>query len=200
VPETGPRQNPWGFGKHHATEDTVPLLRAFLSRVMRDATVAVAVPTDDAGATCHLSNGRPHRQGTIGVLPAGPSGASSEQPLHAEPPAVFPATANPADPDQAHAPHQNIRDQTCPEDPTSYRLKMIRAGLQDRALFELADELGLGDYAREQVAQVYGQFHGCDWDGCAPPISSFYWTTDASLMDDIRRNIAEVIITDLSGE
>jgi len=82
----------------------------------------------------------------------------------------------------------------------SYRLKMIRAGLQDWALFDLADEVGLGDYAREQVAQVYGQFHGCDWSGCAPPISGFYWTTDALLMDEIRKNIAEAIISELSDQ
>ena len=76
----------------------------------------------------------------------------------------------------------------------SYRLKMIRAGLQDWALFSRADELGLGDYAREQVAQVYGQFGGCTYEGCAPPISGFLWTTDEEAMNEIRANIADAII------
>jgi len=75
----------------------------------------------------------------------------------------------------------------------SYRLKMIRAGLQDWALFDLADERGLGDFARDEVARVYGQFHGCDWSGCAPPISGFYWNTDESLMNEIRKNVADAI-------
>ena len=76
----------------------------------------------------------------------------------------------------------------------SYRLKMIRAGLQDWALFTQADALGLGAYAREQVARVYGQFGGCSWDGCAPPVSGFYWTTDETTMNEIRKNIADAII------
>lgn len=76
----------------------------------------------------------------------------------------------------------------------SYRLKMIRAGLQDWALFALADKLGLGDHAREQASEVYGQFHGCSWSGCAPPISGFYWKTDVEKMDRIRKNIADAIV------
>jgi hypothetical protein len=79
----------------------------------------------------------------------------------------------------------------------SYRLKMIRAGLQDWALFALADELGLGDFARQEVGRVYGQFHGCAWQGCAPPISGFYWTTDDQLMDEIRQAIAEAVMAEL---
>jgi hypothetical protein len=79
----------------------------------------------------------------------------------------------------------------------SYRLKMIRAGLQDWALFSLADSLGLGDSAREEVSRVYGQFHGCDWSGCAPPISGFYWNTDVSLMNEIRKNIAQAIMAEM---
>jgi hypothetical protein len=39
----------------------------------------------------------------------------------------------------------------------------------------------------------YGQFHGCDWSGCAPPISGFYWKTDVEKMDQIRKNIADAI-------
>lgn len=99
--------------------------------------------------------------------------------------------------DGLNAPHGSPPDVAVDGPIPSYRLKMIRAGLQDWALFDLADQLGLGDYAREQVAQVYGQFHGCDWQGCAPPISGFYWTTDDTLMDEIRRDIAEAVIAEL---
>ncbi|MCP4678203.1 MAG: DUF4091 domain-containing protein, partial [Deltaproteobacteria bacterium] len=76
----------------------------------------------------------------------------------------------------------------------SYRLKAIRTGLQDWALFALADELSLGEYARQQVGQVYGQFGECEYPGCAPSINGFYWTTDAALMDEVRYNIASAII------
>jgi hypothetical protein len=77
----------------------------------------------------------------------------------------------------------------------SYRLKMIRQGLQDWALFELADERGFTDYAHSEVARVYGQFGGCDWSGCPPPVNGeFYWLTDADLMDEVRHNIAMMIL------
>jgi hypothetical protein len=33
-----------------------------------------------------------------------------------------------------------------------------------------------------------------------PPISGFYWTTDVALMDEIRQNVAEAVISELSGE
>jgi hypothetical protein len=77
----------------------------------------------------------------------------------------------------------------------SYRLKVIRQGLQDWALFRLADERGFTDYARSQVARVYGQFGGCDWSGCPDPVNGeFYWLTDATLMDQVRHNIAMKIL------
>ena len=50
----------------------------------------------------------------------------------------------------------------------SYRLKMIRAAMQDWALMVLADRKGLTDYARKQVARAYGQLGGCTWSGCTP--------------------------------
>ena len=102
--------------------------------------------------------------------------------------------------DGLSAPHGSPDGVTVDGPIPSYRLKMIRAGLQDWALLDLADDLGLGDYAREQVARVYGQFQGCDGDGCAPPISGFYSMTDVVLMDEIRQNIAEAIVSELSGE
>ena len=77
----------------------------------------------------------------------------------------------------------------------SYRLKMVRAGLQDWALFQLADQLGLGAYARAQMAQVYGQFGGCEWQGCLPRVNGqFFWKTDEALMQQVRRNVAQAIM------
>ncbi|MBI4514818.1 MAG: DUF4091 domain-containing protein [Deltaproteobacteria bacterium] len=76
----------------------------------------------------------------------------------------------------------------------SYRLKMIRAGLQDWALFELADQKGLSGYARAQVAQAYSQLGGCGWIGCAPLNGSFYWQSNDALMMQIRRDVARAIL------
>jgi hypothetical protein len=75
----------------------------------------------------------------------------------------------------------------------SYRLKMIRAGMQDWALLALADRKGLTDYARTQVARVYGQFGGCTWSGCSPVNGSFFWKKDDKLMMTVRHNIAQAI-------
>jgi hypothetical protein len=76
----------------------------------------------------------------------------------------------------------------------SYRLKIVRQGLQDWALFALADQVGLGDFARAKVSQVYGQFGGCDWQGCDAPILGYWWSSDEALMDDVREDVAEAII------
>ncbi|HEY3818164.1 MAG TPA: hypothetical protein VGL81_13385, partial [Polyangiaceae bacterium] len=42
----------------------------------------------------------------------------------------------------------------------SYRLKMIRQGLQDWALFRYADSQGLTSFVQQQVATVYTQLGG----------------------------------------
>jgi hypothetical protein len=77
----------------------------------------------------------------------------------------------------------------------SYRLKMVRDGLQDWALFKLADQKGLGDYARAQVAVVYGQLGGCTWEGCPPKVNGqFFWKTDDTLMQQARHNIAAAVM------
>lgn len=77
----------------------------------------------------------------------------------------------------------------------SYRLKMIRAGLQDWALFKLAEEHGLTNYARQEVSRVYGQLGGCTWGGCPAPVNGqFFWLADAGLMDTVRHNIAMRIL------
>ncbi len=76
----------------------------------------------------------------------------------------------------------------------SFRLKMLRTGLQDWALFHLADTLGLGDMARQQVSQAYGQLGGCSYSGCPAPAAGFYWKTDEDVMATIRRTVAQAII------
>lgn len=80
----------------------------------------------------------------------------------------------------------------------SYRLKMVRAGLQDWALFKLAESLGLGNYARQQVALAYTQLGGCGWQGCTIP--GFYWKTDAALMAQVRHNVAQAIMQYLATQ
>jgi hypothetical protein len=80
----------------------------------------------------------------------------------------------------------------------SYRLQMIREGLQDWALFLLAAQHGLTAYARSQVALAYGQLGGCTWQGCAPVNGSYYWKSSATLMAQIRHNIAEAIMSGAS--
>lgn len=76
----------------------------------------------------------------------------------------------------------------------SYRLKMIRTGLQDWALFHLAEESGVGEVAREQVHRVYRQLGGCDWEGCPVPEGNFFWHTDEALMEEIRATVATAIM------
>jgi hypothetical protein len=76
----------------------------------------------------------------------------------------------------------------------SYRLKMVRSGLQDWALFRMAEQYGLATFARNQVSMVYGQLGGCEWQGCLPKINGeFFWKTDEALMQLARRNIAQAI-------
>jgi len=52
----------------------------------------------------------------------------------------------------------------------SLRLKSIRDGFQDWALFQLASQLGLGLYTQSLVNQVYNQLGGCiDYQGVTCP-------------------------------
>jgi hypothetical protein len=76
----------------------------------------------------------------------------------------------------------------------SYRLKMVREGLQDWALFKLAEQRGLGAYARAQVETVYGQLGGCQWQGCPALVNGqFFWKADGAMMQQARINIAQAI-------
>jgi hypothetical protein len=74
----------------------------------------------------------------------------------------------------------------------SIRLKMVRTGMQDWALFKLAADHGLTDVARAQVATVYNQLGGCEWSGCTPP--SWYWNTDYAALAAARRAIAQALM------
>jgi hypothetical protein len=77
----------------------------------------------------------------------------------------------------------------------SFRLKMIRAGLQDWAMFKLAESRGFTTYARNQVARMYGQLGRCTWSGCPAPVNGqFLWKSDAALLEDVRHNIAMAIL------
>jgi hypothetical protein len=77
----------------------------------------------------------------------------------------------------------------------SYRLKMVRTGLQDWALFRLAEATGVGAEARAAVATVYGQMGGCTWDSCElPENGAFFWRADAELIDAARAEVAAAIL------
>jgi hypothetical protein len=74
------------------------------------------------------------------------------------------------------------------------RLKMTRAGLQDWALFLLADRDGKREAAKAQLATVYSQMGGCDWSGCLQPAAGWYWKSDYALMSTARRNVVNALL------
>jgi hypothetical protein len=76
----------------------------------------------------------------------------------------------------------------------SIRLKMTRSGLQDWALFLLADRANKRDLAKAEVAKVYSQMGGCDYKGCTPINGSWYWKTDYDLMATARRNVVAALL------
>jgi hypothetical protein len=76
----------------------------------------------------------------------------------------------------------------------SIRMKMTRSGLQDWALFLLADRAGKRAMAMSEVASVYSQAGGCDYSGCKPVNGSWYWKTDYDLMSTARRNIVKALL------
>jgi hypothetical protein len=76
----------------------------------------------------------------------------------------------------------------------SIRLKMIRSGMQDWALFLLADRNGKRDAAKAEIAAVYNQLGGCDYTGCKPVTGTWYWKTDYDLMSTARRNIVAALL------
>lgn len=76
----------------------------------------------------------------------------------------------------------------------SYRLKMVRNGLQDWALFRLADQKGLTSAVKAQVEAVYQQLGGCNYSGCPAPPGGFFWKTDEAKMDAIREAVVQAIL------
>jgi hypothetical protein len=45
------------------------------------------------------------------------------------------------------------------------------------------------------VAQAYGQFGGCEWQGCPPKLNGeFFWKSDPALLAQVRRSIAQAIM------
>ena len=76
----------------------------------------------------------------------------------------------------------------------SYRLKMVRNGLQDWALFRLADTNGLTSMVQQQLGAVYQQLGGCTYSGCPVPAAGFFWKDDETAMDGIRQAVAEALV------
>ncbi len=77
----------------------------------------------------------------------------------------------------------------------SYRLKVIRLGLQDWALFKLAESYGLGAVVRADISTVYGQLGGCTWQGCPPMLNGqFFWKADPALIAQARHAVAQAIL------
>jgi hypothetical protein len=76
----------------------------------------------------------------------------------------------------------------------SQRLKMVRQGLQDWALFQLAEQKGFGTQARAAVAKVYSQLGGCTYSGCPAPAGGFFWKSDETMVAQIRAQIAAMVL------
>ena len=76
----------------------------------------------------------------------------------------------------------------------SYRLKMVRQGLQDWALFSLAESKGLGTTVRAEVAKIYSQLGGCTYAGCPQPAGGFFWKSDEAAMATIRKTVVQAIL------
>jgi len=81
----------------------------------------------------------------------------------------------------------------------SYRMKQIRDGFEDWELFALCDELGGGDYAREQVGRAYirfgdnGAVESCDGANTYCPEDQ-PWTLDEDLLAEVRGNVAAKVL------
>jgi hypothetical protein len=82
----------------------------------------------------------------------------------------------------------------------SYRLKQIRDGLEDWELFELAQELGGGDYARAQVARAHTRFGDFFAEDCSGDVPRSYcpddqpWTLDQDVLLEARRNVVAKVL------
>jgi hypothetical protein len=99
----------------------------------------------------------------------------------------------PGNHDGAMAPTGSPADVTFDGPIPSQRLKMVRQGLQDWALFQLAEQQGFGTQARAAVAKVYSQLGGCTYQGCPAPAGGFFWKSDEALVAQVRAEIAALV-------
>jgi hypothetical protein len=81
----------------------------------------------------------------------------------------------------------------------SYRMKQIRDGFEDWELFALCEQLGGGEYAREQVGRAYARFgdngavESCDGTNTYCPEDQ-PWTLDEELLAEVRGNVAAKVL------
>jgi hypothetical protein len=75
----------------------------------------------------------------------------------------------------------------------SYRMKLLRDGLEDWELFLLAEDEGAGAFVQAQVARAYRQFGAHvetgDFDPANPP-----WTFDPAVLDDARAQVVAKVL------
>jgi hypothetical protein len=100
----------------------------------------------------------------------------------------------PGNHDGAMAPLGSPPDVTIDGPIPSQRLKMVRQGLQDWALFQLAEQKGKGAQARASVAKVYSQMGGCTYAGCPTPAGGFYWKSDEALVGQVRAEVTALAL------
>jgi hypothetical protein len=96
--------------------------------------------------------------------------------------------------DGAKAPLGSPPDVTIDGPIPSQRLKMVRQGLQDWAVFQLAEQKGRGAQARASVAKVYAQLGGCTYAGCPTPAGGFYWKSDEALVAQVRAEVTALAL------
>ncbi|MBN2497263.1 MAG: DUF4091 domain-containing protein [Deltaproteobacteria bacterium] len=86
----------------------------------------------------------------------------------------------------------------------SYRLKQVRDGLEDWEILRLAESLGAGDFARQQVERVYTRFGDFFMENCDDPVmycpDDQPWTLDEQVLLDARRAVADRIVEILHAE
>jgi len=75
----------------------------------------------------------------------------------------------------------------------SYRMKMIRDGLEDWELFRMTEEQGGGPWVRTQIARAYRRFGARFGPGYYDPEDP-PWTLDDQVLHDARRQIAAKLL------
>jgi hypothetical protein len=100
----------------------------------------------------------------------------------------------PGNHDRAKAPLGSPADVAIDGPIPSRRLQMVRQGLQDWALFQLAEQKGKGAQARASVAKVYSQMGGCTYAGCPAPAGGFHWKSDEALVGQVRAEVTALAL------